>query len=44
MLFKYFCLSSSISNIINKLTDHEPHTNAWGSVDEITDITNDTDV
>ena len=31
MLFKYFCLSSSISNIIDKLTNHEPSSSANNS-------------
>lgn len=31
MLFKYFCLSSSISNIIDKLTNHQPSKDAENS-------------
>ncbi len=31
MLFKYFCLSSSISNITDKLTNHEPSSSANNS-------------
>ena len=31
MFFKYFCLNSSITNIINSLNNHEPSSNANNS-------------